>query len=411
MSVGHIVPGKEDKDVAVILSSKTQTEAELVGALEANGLKPEVEGAETVEAEKPAEGEKKPSELPDPKVEKTEEEGDKIAADQESDEEDKSQEKPQGETKGDGDKPKSKGGFQKRLGALTRQKALVEDQLELERGSKVALQKQLDEVNEKLAALQPKEPEKTSEPVRPKRPTLKDADFDQDKLDGMLDEYETKLDEYHATIADKKAEARVAAAEEKRTQEAREATVKAQETAFYERRDKSMKVYEDFDELAEALGDSQTITDRSNIVSDYISLKSKDPAHLIHFFMDDFVNNGGAEAAKIEKMDGYDQAYAIKEIEDRLIKEHKDKSKTAPKAAKDPDEAEEPKTPEVKPPAKREARTETPDDPIKPLGGGGTRTKGKSLDEQMQEAADNHDPKTFNKLFNQQKAEKDAARV
>lgn len=405
----------------VILSSKTQTEAELVGALEANGLKPEVEGAETVEAEKPAEGEKKTSEQPEAEEEKTEAEGSESADGTEPDEKKTSQEKPQGkektatESKVDGEKPKSRGGFQKRVDDLTRQKALVEDQLELERGSKVALQKQLDELNGKLTALQPKEPEKAPELVRPKRPTLKEADFDQDKLDGMLDDYEKKLDDYHATVADKKAEERVTAAEEKRKQETRETQIKAQETAFYERRDKGMKAYEDFGELAEALGDSETIINRSSVVRDYISIKSKDPAHLIHFLMDDFVNNGGDEAERIEQMDGFDQLIAIKEIEDGLLKERGKVSREAPKVvkpAKDSEETEAEKpTPEDKTPAKRTTRTETPDDPITPLGGSSVRAKGKSLDDQMREASEAGDSKKFRELFSQQQREKQAASV
>lgn len=399
--------------MAVILESKTQSEKELTEALEANGLKVEPKEAKADET-KPVVEEKKTSEPTETKVEKTEVEGSESESDKESDEKDTSQEKPQGEekkeSKGEGDKPKSRGGFQKRVDDLTRQKAMVEDLLEVERGSKVALQKQLDELNGKLAVMQPKEPEKPAELARPKRPLLKDFDFDQDKLDAALDQYDAKLDEYHTAVADKKTKAEVAAFEERIKTEREQETVRAQEQAYVDRLNKGKAVYEDFDELATALpGDAKTLVDKSKVVANYITFKSKDPVHLVRFLIDDFLNNGEAEANRFMQMDDYDQAYAIKELESRLIREHAKESKSG--KADEETKAEEKPVPEVKAtPAKEKPRVEAPDAPIKPVGST-AHAKGKSLDEQMREAADAGDPKTFNKLFAQQQQEKQAARA
>lgn len=412
--------------MAVTLSSKTQSEAELTEAIVAAGDKPEVQGKEK-EAKAVVE-EKKPSEAPEkPKVEKPEGEGTKSASEEESDKQDKSQEKPQAddegdetpvETKAEGDKPKSRGGWQRRLAEMTRQRETLEERYQDERGNRVAIQKELDELKAKMADVQPKdekEPEKPAELTRPKRPLLKEHDYDQDKLDVALDEYDRKLDEYTNAVADKKANERVAASEESRTKAEQDRKRVEAETAFHQRREKGKAAYEDFDDLAAALPDnSQTLIDRSAVVRNYVANKSKEPAHLIHFLMKDFLEGDEAESNRIMQLDDYDQLLAIRDLEAKLIQEHGKKgTKAAPKVAdKEPEDVVVEDEPvEVKAPAKvAKPRVEAPEPPIKPVGSSAT-AKGKSLDEQMQIAADAGDSKEFRRLLLQQQEEKRAARA
>lgn len=405
--------------MAVILESNTQTEEELVQALEANGYERAKEEPKADES-KPAVEEKK-SELPEkPKEEKPAAEGDKIADDQESPDKDKSQEKPQEdkdkdqedkedkEVKGESDKPKSRGGWQKRLADLTRQRETLEDQVELERGSKASLQRQLDEVNSKLAELQPKDADKPAELARPKKPRLKDFDFDETKLEAAEEKYDADLDAYYKAVRDKELKDALTVERETQQKNDRERQVAQAQRAFEERRDKGKSDLPDYDELmAELPEDAVNLT---GVVGTYIENEAENPAILIHFLMKDYLENDGAELGRIMKLNDFQKIKAIVKIEDRLLSERSKGTKEAPKADKEPEPKKE-ATEEKKPPAKETPKRETPEAPIIPVSGGSRATKGKDYHAQLQAAADAGDGKEYQRIRALMKQESQPAKV
>lgn len=395
----------------VTIASNTGTEEDIREVMVNNGLQPQ----EPVKAEEPKEPveEKvapKSAEAPGEKVPAETE--DKTAAELET-AGDKSQEKPpQGqEPVVEGQEPKkSKGGFQAKNEKLARQLNEARENLELERGDKTKLQARVDELAAEVAKLKPAEPDKPKELVRPKRPSMKDLEYDQDKYDEALGKYEEELDAYHAAMTDKKVSDSLNAVEEKRKKDDQDARTAKALGEFEERRKAGESAYEDYGDLVEALPkDATTLVDRSRVIADYIQFKSKNPAHLIHFLMKDFVEGDEAEAGRLEKMDDFDQLIAIKEIEDRLIREHKAESKVDKEVTTE--EKPKAKAAEVVPPVEEKPKkVKTPDAPITPVGSSAA-AKGKNLDEQMAAAAAANNGKEFRRLLALQEKEHQAARV
>ena len=379
----------------VTLISDTEPKQEMRDALVANGLtvsdpvKPE-ETAKPVEDKTKSEPEGEPGEkIP------AETEGKSAATTEVV--EDKSQETPQVEE----GKPKPKGGFQAKVEKLTAKADRLMEELEEERGSKTALQRQLDAVNAELAALKPAEAKVDEGPVKPKRPKRSDVEFDEDRYEALMDKYEDEMNAYYVAVADKKAQEAVSGYEVN-------AQAARAEAAYRERIRISAKDIPDYDEVIARL---PTETDSSKIelpavVRGYIMSKTEHPAALMHFLAKDYLDNDGEELARLSKLDEYDQLIEIREIETRLVGEQK----TAKKAPKEPTapktEPEPVKTapvavakPEVVPPVKEKPKAEALDEPISPVG---TRATGRQQTmAELAELAAGGD-KAARKLLNEQ---------
>ena len=398
----------------ITIASNSGTEQDIADAMAANGIKPEDVAAPEKEA-KPAED--KSAESGEPGVKDPAETGKESAAVTEP-AKDKSQEKPpeeQAEGEPQTEPRKAKGGFQIKVEKLTKTVDLLQTQLEAKDGNEARLRRELEEAQAKLAELKPAEPETPKELIRPKRPKLSDFEFDQDKYDAALEAYETKLDEYHAAVTDKTVSDRLKAENETRAKQEREQQTAKAVKEFEDRRNKSKEAYEDFDELMQALpATAETLVDRSRVVADYIQFKSKDPAHLIHYLMKDFLEGDEKEANRFMQMDDYDQLIAIRDLEAQLISEHKKEAKTEAEAtatAAATGTVPEKKAPEAATPAKdKPARARVPDEPITPVGNSAA-AKGKDLNEQMNAAAASGDGKEFRRLLALQQKEKQAARA
>ena len=358
----------------VVLESDTQSEQEIKEALVAHGLTPE-EPAKTDDSAKPVVDGKKSEPEGAP--------GEKIPAETKGEAaittevvEGKSQETPQ-ETK-PADEKKAKGGFQAKIDKLTAKAESLVEQLEEERGSKTALQKQLETVQAELEALKPAEVKTDEGPVRPKRPKLSDVDFDQEKFDVLEEKYDEELDAYYAAVTDKKTKEAVAGYEQSAAQ--------AQEMATRRERIRiSAKDIPDYNDVIAALPDeSEKQIVIPPIVATYIDKKSEHPAELMYFLAKDYLDNEGEEIDRLSKLDDFEQAYEIRKIEERLVSERKSAKKPAKEAEPKP-KAE----PEVKAapaavakpeavPVKEQPKAEALEDDA-PLTTVGTRATGREL--------------------------------
>lgn len=261
--------------------------------------------------------------------------------------------------------PKPEAKFEPRRKQLERQVARLHEDLELERGSKTTLQTKLAEAEAKLAELTPAIP-KDDTPVKPKRPTRAEHEFDDEKYEVAMDKHEQDMAAYHAAVTDKTVNDRLA----KRDQEDKDKAAKASADAYYadyeKRRDEEAGEIPDYRERLEASPDFK--------VPDAVEMKilqSEIPAHLIHFFLLDAQEGEGKELARISRLDPVFQGREVARIETRLAVERE----LAKKAAAAPVVAEvqvtPPKPPET-PPAKpiKKAPLEPPIEPL------GSRTNG-----------------------------------
>lgn len=389
--------------MAAVLESNTQSEEELVEALRVNGYERVTEKGDAEEA-KPVVEEEKPSEEPGEPGEKIPAETDtEVPSDTETD--DSSQEKPQ-EPKSGEEKKKSKGGYQSKVEKQTKVIEQLEVQLEAKSGNEARLLRELEEARTKLSELQPAEPEKPAELVRPKRPqTLKELDFDEEKHEAAQIEYEKQLDAYNEAVAEKKATEKIEAFKEEQRKQARDNQVAQAEKAFEDRRDKGKADLPDYDDLmAELPDDAINLT---GVVGDYIANEAENPAILIHFLMKDVLENDGKEAERIMKLNDLQKLKAIVKIEERLLSESKGTKEPAKAAA----ETEPKKPAETKPPATEKPKRETPEAPITPVSGGSRTAKSKDWNAQLQAASDAGDSKEYQKIRALMAQEKQPAKV
>jgi hypothetical protein len=407
--------------MAVEIASNTQSEAELTEALVANGYT-------VVEGEK--EEEAKPAEEVD-KSEPAGEPGEKIPAETEGKTaaeaepaKDKSQETSQ-EDKDKAETKKSKGGFQAKVEKLTQRLDEAREELELERGDKTKLRQKVEELEAKLAGITaPAETAKPAELVKPKRPEMpdpSDVDFDPEKYSALrkkyaedMAKYDDEMETYREALTDKK----VREAREADQADYRERERKRQENEammqFALRKEKDEGFYEDFKEMTNSLSEEQdnnTVMGKSPQAYFFIMNKAQHPADLLYYFAKDMAENDGEENDRIKAMDPFDQIIELKALGDRLAAERE-----AAVAAKATPPKGETKTaaaaePEKKaPPAKERPRVETPDAPISPVGAR-ANAKGKTLDEQMRDAAEAGNNKEFNRLLALQHKERASARA
>ena len=359
------------------ITSNHETEESLAAILEARGIKPDVEpSVASVPAASPGET---PAGKPSGETAPPSEAGDKKTQEAPT-EPPKTDDKQPVETKPREHDP-NRGNFASKLKKEQLLRERIQQDLELERGDKEKLKARLEEVEAKLAAMQPKadEPAKDATPQRPKRPTLASCDFDQEKLETALDQYDTDLEKYEEAMRAKS----VADALAERDAKDAERTAKAEADRIYnefvERRDQGAAEIADYQEILESVPDFS--------LPQFVELaiiQSEVPAHLIHHFLKDASDNDGKDLARIARLDPLLQVKELTKLETRLAMEREQAAKNGkPKpVAKVVEEApvKEDKPVETAPPAKPVVKKEPVEPPIEPVGGR-TGAKSPSLSE------------------------------
>ncbi len=254
--------------------------------------------------------------------------------------------------------------FEAKRVRLEKQIDQLQTDLDLERGSKAKLSKQLEDLQAELAKLKPAEaPAAVTPPalVRPKRPTLSDVDFDQERLEAALDEHEAKLDEYNKAVIKQETEAaQQKAAREREEREQREAAT-LEERQYQQRMAEGRAEISDWDEVMETTEDLEA----SDVTTRFINV-SEIPAHLIHHLL-----QNSDDLNRIEKLDPVRRVRALTALELQLA--DKRKARTAappvdPAPVTPPVAATPPPTPPAQPPAPTISRPAKVDEPITPVG-------------------------------------------
>lgn len=254
-----------------------------------------------------------------------------------------------------------RGNFRSKFEKLEREKFLATEALEAERDKR---RQEVEALRAEIAALKPPAEEKPAakdELVKPKFPTKADAEYDEDKHEQMLIQYQEDLGEYYRKVAAREADDRFAKRDaEDQERKAKEAQAEADEQ-FRKRVAADVADLPDFKELQKELGEAVKLPEHVEAKI----LKSKRPALLIRHFMLDALEEGG-EIARLAAMDPYDQVSEMTLLEARLVAEHK---KSAEKPPAEPavvvDATKPPETPPAKP-SPRVARNVDP--PITPVG-------------------------------------------
>ncbi len=353
----------------ITLTSNSASPEELKQVLIDKGIVPDDESA-VVPSDKPSESDKAPSPgespsgAPKDKTAPATEEG----------------ETPQGKQAAEPAvpaEPKPEGKFEPRRKQLEKQVARLHEDLELERGSKTALQDKIKAMEAELATLKPAEADKPKvddAPVKPTRPKRADFDFDDDKYEAALDAYDSEVVAYNEALNKRIITQELAARDEKAKVDAQKAEADKVFSSFVQRRDEGAKQIEGYAELRKAAGDYK-LPDEVEL---HMIELSQHPAAFIAYFDRDQVENDGKELARIAALPPRFQIHEMAKLELQLASG----AKKNPKPAADPpvpaaaapvvDEAK-PATPEVIPPAKPKLKPE--DAPIEPLGG---RTAGRN---------------------------------
>lgn len=327
----------------VTLTSHTQSEQEMREALESNGqtvvrdapVDPSEQSAEPVKAAA-ADGETAPpSEV-----------GEKLAQE--------TQTAPTAEKPAEPKTDQTLGPFRKERVKLKEQIGKLHDELDNERGDKTRLTIKLAAAEQELAKLKTPEAAAPKEEgtVKPKRPKLADFDFDQDKHDEAMDEYEAKLAQFNRDAlkkefdADRKAELE---ANKVRAQQEADAQKLKQFSDLVQADSKQM---EDYLTLAEAMPEDPVAMPPA---VEAVIEKSKRPALLIRHFMDDFLNHDAQELGRLAALDPVDQIWEMKQLEAKLVTEHEAKKATPAATVVDVPVAEKPQPsvtapPKIKPP-------------------------------------------------------------
>lgn len=291
-------------------------------------------------------------------------------------------------------KDKPKGGFKVKLEKKTaeidkinRQLEMARDALEFERGDKTKLLARIDELQGKVDGLaKPATEAKAEELVKPKRPLLKDFDFDSDKYEVAMTAHEDAMSDYHSKVAKQEVDRQLKAAEEKRQQADIEVAAQRALADFSERKDKGKSLYEDFDDVIAALpADAVTLVDLDDGVTKGYIGETENPAHLMRYLAMDFLENDGAESARLAALNPYKRIKELMRIETELAAELAPPPKETPKASEvTPKES-------VVAPAKPAAIPKPTEAPLRTVG-----SRSGTAQPNMQELA-TKDPKAFMK--------------
>lgn len=261
--------------------------------------------------------------------------------------------------------------FETRRKQLERQVARLHEDLDLEKGSKAALQAKLDAAQSEIAKFKPIETPKVAELVRPKRPTLAEAEWDNEKHEQLMIAYEAQLDEFK----DKQYEQKLAQSRADDAKRREDETVAAEEAkkieAFNGRLVADKEEIPDYDDLLDSIketGLELPAAVRAAVVD------SDHPGRLFHYFMVDQLEGDSKEFNRIAKMDPVQQVKALTKLEIQLDAEYTkgkptDKPAESIKPAKAIPVAETPlaQVPEKTAKPKTPSRAQV-DDPIEPVG-------------------------------------------
>lgn len=333
----------------------------------------------------------------------------------------KSQEPPAGETEEEKTKrleKTSKGGFQRQIEKKTAQIDSLKDQLDEERGDKTRLRDQLAQLKGQLEELKGGAPASTEEPkdkgpARPKRPDmpeLSEFDFDAEKFSAAMKDYrksaakyDDDLDVYFQAVAEQKADQKVAADNERRATEGRNAEAVKLENAFVGRREEGKALIEDYDDVMGTIPSTDvTFFDRDipaegmlSVAAHYVKFESDAPAELLYYFAKDHSENDGAEGERLLALSPTKRVIELRKIEERLVQERA--ALNAPPAKR-----EEPKP--ATPPAARETPAppkparKAPDDPIDPVGAHGVSGSPGDLHQQLDKASQAGDAREVRRI-------------
>ena len=255
-----------------------------------------------------------------------------------------------------------KGKFLSRKDKAEREVSRLRDTLEDERGDRARLQEKLAAAEAEVQRLKPAEAAPPdSGPVKPKRPTLEQAEYDQAKYEAMLDQHDEDMAAYHAKLGEKVVKDTLAAEEQKRRdREVAEAQERANQE-FAGRVAAGAKAFDDYYDLVEAMPEKPVETPAA---LDGAIEVSSNPAMLIRYFMLDHVTEGGKELARISRMNPLAIVREVTLLERKLLDESAAAGAAPPVADPAPAPAPVARVPAV--PARPKLRT--PTEPIEPVG-------------------------------------------
>ena len=312
----------------ITLTSATQPESEIREALEKGGNTI----IEEAQPEAPGDGQKSSEQPAKPGGDPAAPGGETVSASE------------AGKDKAQGDKPPadgeehrlSRGNFKSKLQKAQDQVSRLQEDLDAERGSKTKLQTQLDEAKARLAALETKDGEtatttekKDEGPARPKRPTRADYDYDEERFEQALAEYDTGMDAYNNALVEKRVADALTAREKKAADEKAESERTVAFNKFVERKDAGREQIAGWDETFEAL-DGNPI-DLTPVMEAYV-LESENPALLMYHFALDALNGDSAELKRFAAMHPVAQVREITRLEQRLATEAGQPATATPQA-------------------------------------------------------------------------------
>lgn len=273
----------------------------------------------------------------------------------------------------------TKGGTVDKINKLTKRADQLAEALDNERGDRARLQKQLDEVNAKLAQLQPAE-ETVKEPelVRPKRPTRAQFEFDEVKYEEAMSLYEVAVDDYYSKKSTQDAANLIAENDRRHAEDNATRVAQQAHNEWVKRRDGGRVKFEDWDDV---LGPDAPAIDVPPAVQAFI-FKSKDPAPIMYYLA-----THPEERDRIEALpDAADQLIEITLLSTQLSKAATPEPATPEKPLVTKVAAT---VPVVTTPAKTTSKTplKTPDAPIAPLGHQASTSASKSLEKAAEEGA------------------------
>ena len=221
---------------------------------------------------------------------------------------------------------------------------------------------------------EPAADEKKDELVKPTRPKRADFDFDDDKYEAAMAEYDVAVDTYNEKRSAKQvSDALAAKAVEERT--SREQTENAKRyDAFVQRKEADAKSIDDWDDVFEAISDKPV---EFTPAVELAIMKSDHPGLIMFHFAKDALEHDSEDWQRIAAMDPVDQVREITRLEMNLV--NKPTPAPAPAAV----------VPIAKPepPAKPKPAPKRVEDPITPVGTRGASTPTRSLAEVAEMAA------------------------
>ena len=308
---------------------------------------------------------------------------------------------------------KAKGGFQAKLDKATAKIDYLQDELDNERGDKTRIAEKLATAQAELDRLKggdaKPEPAKDAGPVRPKRPEMPDLaefDYDQEKFQaamknyrGLAAKYDEEMEEYIAASTAKQVADGIAADKEKDRKAREENAVIEASNAFVALKDKDAAEYGE-EAWGELLADEPDWKAISPVLPDVI-LDSEIPGHLMmHLYQNpEELERISEMTDRLGRPNLIRQATALGKIEDKLAAEVKAKRAAGGDKKPEPKPVAAAEVVVDTPPAKpKPPKAETPDAPIRPVGG---RTAGSATPDYnalLDAAAKAGDSKEFRRL-------------